>query len=163
MAVEDIKSTIDREILIKESLDFILNHFTNPLFPRNIMTRALGRQKEVFNAEEALAYFKASKYEDCRINAYPYYAEYQGINLITPSFFMIDFDLKNFESQEKLDKTLQKTLNKINKVFDGAQPTVLWTGGGYHIYQPIRGFILERIDRFACYKDPNKKNLTLGE
>ena len=73
---------------------------------------------------------------------------------------MIDLDLKDFESQENLDKILQKTLNKINKVFHGAQPTVLWTGGGYHIYQPIRGFILEEIDRFACYKDPSKKDLT---
>ena len=73
---------------------------------------------------------------------------------------MIDLDLKDFESPEKLDKTLRKTLNKINKVFRGAQPTVLWTGGGYHIYLPIRGFILEEIDRFECYIDPNKKDLT---
>ena len=77
-----ITTAIDRETTIKENLDFILNHFTNPLFPRNIMTRALGRQKEVFNAEEALAYFKASNYEDCRINSYLSYTEYRGINLI---------------------------------------------------------------------------------
>ena len=147
----EIKTDIDIEMTIKENLDFILNHFNNPLFPRNIMTRALGYQKEVLNANEALAYFKASNYEDCRINAYPSYTEYHGINFTAPSFFMIDLDLKDFESQEKLDKILRKTLNKINKVFHGAQPTVLWTGGGYHIYQPIRGFILEEIDRFACY------------
>ena len=71
---------------------------------------------------------------------------------------MIDIDLKDFESQEKLYKTLRKTLNKINGVFHGAQPTVLWTGGGYHIYQPVRGFVLEEIDRFACFIDPNKKD-----
>jgi Primase X len=73
---------------------------------------------------------------------------------------MIDLDLKKFESQEKLDKILRKTLNKISRVFRGAQPTVLWTGGGYHIYQPICGFVLEEIDRFACYRDPSKKDLT---
>jgi non-catalytic primase subunit PriX-like protein len=73
---------------------------------------------------------------------------------------MIDLDLKDFESQEKLDKILRKTLNKINNVFRGAQPTVLWTSGGYHIYQPISGFVLEEIDRFACYIDQNKKDLT---
>ena len=56
---------------IKENLDFILNHLNNPLFPRKIMTRALGHQKEVLNAHEALAYFKVSNYEDCRISAYP--------------------------------------------------------------------------------------------
>ena len=68
------------------------------------MTRALGRQKEVFNAEEALAYFKASNYEDCRINSYLSYTEYRGINLTAPSFIMIDLDLKDFESPEKLIK-----------------------------------------------------------
>ena len=55
---------------------------------------------------------------------------------------------------------MRKILNKIDKVFHGAQPTVLWTGGGYHIYQPISGFVLEEIDRFAVYIDPNKKDLT---
>ena len=37
---------------------------------------------------------------------------------------------------------------------------MLWTGNGYHIYQPVRGFILEEIDRFASLIDPNKKDLT---
>ena len=156
-----ITTAIDRETTIIENLDFILVHLSDPLFPRNIMTKALGYQKEVFNAEEALAYFRASNYEDCRINAYPAYTEYRGINLTTPSFIMIDYDLKDFQqSQEKLAKTLRKTLDKIDKVLRGAKPTVLWTGGGYHVYQPIRGFILEEKDRFACYIDPNKKDLT---
>jgi hypothetical protein len=73
---------------------------------------------------------------------------------------MIDLDLKDFESKDKLDKILHRTLNKINKIFRGAKPTVLWTDGGYHIYQPISGFVLEEIDRFACYSDPCKKDLT---
>jgi hypothetical protein len=162
MTLQDINANvaIDREISIKENLDFILIHLNNPLFPRTIMTRALGHQKEVLNADEALIHFKASNYQDCRINAYPAYTSYGGINLTAPSFIMIDLDLKDFESEENLDKILHRTLNKINKVFHGARPTVLWTGGGYHIYQPIRGFILEEIDRFACFVDPNKKNLT---
>ena len=121
MAQENIKPAINSEISNKENLEFILDHLVEPLFPRNIMTKTLGRQKEVFNAEEALEYFKASSYEDCRINAYPPYTEYQGINFTAPSFIMIDLDLKDFESQEMLDKTLYKTLNKINKVLCGVQ------------------------------------------
>jgi hypothetical protein len=160
MALENNKPAIDRATSIKENLDFILVHLANPLFPRTIMTRTFGHQKEVFNAEEALTYFRASNYEDCRINAYPAFTDYHGINFTAPSFIIIDLDLKDFESQQMLDKTLHKTLNKINKVYHGAHPTVLWTGGGYHIYQPIRGFILEEIDRFACFKDPSKKDLT---
>jgi hypothetical protein len=160
MALQDANVAMDRETSITENIDFILCHLSNPLFPRTIMTRALGHQKEVLNADEALTHFKASNYQDCRINAYPSYTDYRGINLIAPSFIMIDLDLKDFESHEKLDKILYRTLNKINEVFHGAQPTVLWTGGGYHIYQPIRGFVLEQIDRFATYIDPSKKDLT---
>jgi hypothetical protein len=55
---------------------------------------------------------------------------------------------------------LNKTITKINDVFHGSYPTVLWTGNGYHIYQPVHGFILEEIDRFASLIDPYKKDLT---
>jgi hypothetical protein len=125
------------------------------------MTKALGRQIQVFNKQELLAYFRASNYQDCRLNAYPAYTEYKAINLTAPSFIMIDLDLKDFDhSLAKLDKILHKTLNKISNVFHDAHPTVLWTGNGYHIYQPVRGFILEKVDRFACLVDPSKKDLT---
>ena len=153
--------TIDRENPIEANLDFIIEHLSDPLFPRKIMTKALGYQKEVFNKHELLAYFKASCYKDCRINAYPSYTEYKGINLTAPSFIMIDLDLKDFEySTDNLDRVLNKTLRKLCDPFDGAHPTVLWTGNGYHVYQPVHGFILEKIDRFACFIDPHKKDLT---
>jgi hypothetical protein len=160
---DNTTTTINKDTIMGANLDFILDHFNGPLFPRTIMTKTLGCQKEVFNKQEALARFKAANYQDCRINAYPSHTEYAGINLTAPSFIMIDLDLKDFDySQEKLEKVLQKTLNKINNVFHGAnaKPTVLWTGNGYHIYLPISGFILEEIDRFACYIDPSKKDLT---
>ena len=153
--------TTTKDDIIAEDLDFILDHLNAPLFPRTIMTKTLGRQKEVFNKQEALAYFKASNYKDSRINAYPCYTEYKSINLTPISFIMIDLDLKDSDYlQEKLDKILHKTLNKINDIFHGAQPTILWTGNGYHIYLPIQGLFLEEIARFACFIDPNKKDLT---
>jgi hypothetical protein len=40
------------------------------------MTKDLGYQVEVFDKQEALSYFKSSRYEDCRINAYPPFTEY---------------------------------------------------------------------------------------
>jgi hypothetical protein len=154
-------TTADKDTVIEKNLDFILDHVSEPLFPRTIMTKTLGYQKEVFSNQEALARFKASNYQDCRINAYPSHTEYVGINLTPASFIMIDLDLKDFDySQEKLNKILNKTMNKINGVFHGVHPTVLWTGNGYHIYLPILGFVLEEIDRFACYIDPSKKDLT---
>jgi hypothetical protein len=84
-------------MMIKENLDFILDNLAGPLFPRTIMAKALGHQKEIFNTGNALSYFKASNYEDCRINAYQAYTDYQGINLTAPSFVMIDLDIKDFE------------------------------------------------------------------
>ena len=157
---------------VLDALDFILNHFQEPLFPRKIMTKELGCQVEVFNKEEALEYFKISNYEDCRINAYPPFTEYQGINRTPISFLMVDLDLKDFSGQEEegkgsekkgktlLEKTLNKTLEKINRESIGGNPTVLWTGNGYHIYQPVSGFILEEFETFYEFTKYLDKDLT---
>jgi Primase X len=123
------------------------------------MTKALGYQKEVFNINEALEYFRASSYEDCRINAYPSFTKYGNINRTPLSFLMIDIDLKDFVSKDKLDRALRRVLKKIETIMRG-RPTVLWTGNGYHIYQPMEGFILEETDVFAKFIDPTGKDLT---
>jgi hypothetical protein len=123
------------------------------------MTKALGYQKEVFNVQEALEYFRESNYEDCRINAYPSFTKYDGINRTAPSFLMIDIDLKDFVSKDKLDRALKRILKKIETIMHG-HPTVLWTGNGYHIYQSMAGFILEEEEVFGELIDPNGKDLT---
>ena len=81
---------------INQNLDFILSHLQAPIFPRNIMTKALGHQKEVFNKKEVLGQFTISNCEDCRINAYPSFTKYEDINRTAPSFIIIDLDLKDF-------------------------------------------------------------------
>ena len=123
------------------------------------MTKALGYQKEAFNIQEVLEYFRASNHEDCRINAYPSYTKYGSINRTPPTFLMIDIDLKDFASKDKLDRALNRILKKIKTNLHG-YPTVLWTGNGYHIYQPMQGFILEEEDVFAKFIDPTGKDLT---
>jgi hypothetical protein len=115
------------------------------------MAKALGYQKEVFNIQEVLAYFKASNYEDCRINAYPSFTKYEGINRTPSSFLMIDTDLKDFVSKDKLDRALIRIL-KIKTSIHG-RPTVLWTGNGYRIYQPMAGFILKMSFKIKAYND----------
>jgi hypothetical protein len=72
---------------------------------------------------------------------------------------MIDIDLKDFASNDKLDRALNRILKKIESKMHG-HPTVLWTGKGYHIYQPVSGFILEETDIFAKFIDPTGKDLT---
>jgi len=64
-----------------------------------------------------------------------------------------------YNSREKLDRGLNKILRKISKATHG-YPTVLWTGNGYHIYQPMDGFVLEEEDRFARLREPQGKDLT---
>jgi len=149
---------------VQDALDFILNHFQEPLFPRKIMTKELGYQVEVFNKEEALEYFKDSNFEDCRINAYPSFTEYHGINRTPISFLMVDLDLKDFADETKkgkavLDRTLNNTLKSIKESF-GGNPTVLWTGNGYHVYQPVNGFILEVYETFYEFTKYVDKDLT---
>ena len=63
---------------------------------------------------------------------------------------MADLDLKGFHKKEKLTKSLNKTLDKIRKSI-GGNPTVLWTGNDYHIYQPVSGLLLEEYETF--YED----------
>jgi hypothetical protein len=151
---------------VENRLDLILNHFQEPIFPRKIMTKDLGYQKEVFNKQEALEYFKSSRFEDCRINAYPPFTEYQGINRTPISFLMVDIDLKDFSSgigdskkEKLLEKALNKALAKIKESIEG-NPTVLWTGNGYHIYQPVNGFILEEYETFFEFTKYLDKDLT---
>jgi hypothetical protein len=60
------------------------------------MTKRLGYQKDVFNKEELMKYFESSNYEDCRINAYPSFTNYQGINRRKHADFvpLLDFIIK---------------------------------------------------------------------
>jgi Primase X len=76
---------------------------------------------------------------------------------------MIELDLKDFEkNKEKLDKQLMKSLKNMSIKFHGeSNPTVLWIGNGYHIYQPIEGIVFEEhrlFYKFLLYVD--SKNLT---
>src|SRR5919205_2141668 len=98
---------------VQDGLNFILNHFQEPLFPRKIMTKQLGYQIEVFNKEEILEHFKDSNYEDCRINAYPSFTEYHGINRTPISFLMVDLDLKDFAELEEEREDSKKKKGKI--------------------------------------------------
>jgi len=156
--------TID-EVRISESLSFILEHFQEPIFPRKIMTRSLGYQIEVFDKLTALNYFRLSNYEDCRINAYPSYTSFNGINRTPISLLMVDLDLKDFSERgnsnkdKLLEKALNKTLRKIEETI-GAVPTVLWTGNGYHIYQPVSGIIPEEYEIFYEFTKYLDKDLT---
>ena len=94
---------------------------------------------------------------DCRINAYPAYTQYKGINRQAPNFIFIDLDRCNFTTEKALRLALDRTLKNIRDL--GAEPTVLWSGNGYHVYLPINAFVLEQEEVFAKFDQPSNKFL----
>lgn len=148
--------------LIKDNISFILSHFEgqHELFPRTILTGEKRHWEIIdFYSDEQKSKdiifesFRKHGFIDCRINAFPYNTQHRinfdVKNKTAATFIMVDLDLKNFDSRIKLDNQLRKTLNKLNMTFrherfhGKAHPTVLWTGNGYHIYQPIEGIVFE--------------------
>jgi hypothetical protein len=147
---------LDNEI--ENRFDFILSHFEGYLtFPRRIVaTELMMDQKKyqhfkiVLSREQALDHFKKYNYVDCRMNAFPYLKE----NILwKPYLLFIDLDLPDFKSRKSLDLALSKTLKNIKEILNG-YPTVLWSGNGYHVIQPVDCPIeLEDIKEFEKYKN----------
>jgi hypothetical protein len=143
-------------------VNFLLKHLSKPEFPRTIATKLTeGRQIVVANKEGALSYYQESNFMDCCLAAYPYTGN-KDPQII--DFVMIDLDLNNFKfSRKKLDRALNKILLKLKK--DLVDPTVIWSGNGYHILVPIDPLesTLEDLPEFSKFKDPSKNVLRFLE
>ena len=137
---------------VQNGLEFILSHLSRPHFPRNIMTHRLGRQILVHSIEDAMQYYKESKSLDCRISAYPPQPStcsyvFLG-NGLAPNLIMIDIDKSKFTTERAFELAVSKTL-KIIKVELYGNPTVILSGNGCHIIQPIDAIVLEELDLFS--------------
>lgn len=104
------------------------------------MTIKTNGQVIVANYGQMSKYFIGAELVDCKINAYPFHHIAERKKLY-PSFVFIDLDLSACSTClypiRKLDYVLKETFNRIAEEIKG-YPTVLWTGSGYHIYQPIK-------------------------
>lgn len=110
---------------IEEGLDFILEHFEEPKFPRTISTKATGnKQVVVYSRKEVLRYFKGANYEDCRISAFSLHE----IEQVIPNLIFIDLD-----NVDALDETLFIFGKDLR-----AKPLVISTGNGFAVIQPIK-------------------------
>jgi hypothetical protein len=153
---------------VEEGLIFITNHFdpTEPLLPRKISTHATGgKQITVYSFEEALSWFNAADFFDCRISAYPIYRdEYvrrTGI-LFVPGLLLIDLDREHFTNDE-FEAAAAKTISNFKEIL-AARPTWLWTGGGYHFILPQSVIEpLEKIEDFNQEPEPSRKFLQFEE
>ena len=112
---------------ITDGLDFVLSHFDYPNchFPRTISTKNTGnRQVSVMSKIEALKYFEESDFIDCRISAFGLFEQ----DKIMPNLIFVDQDKQEY-------------LNSVLYIFHktiGSKPTVIDTGNGYAIIQPIK-------------------------
>jgi hypothetical protein len=150
---------------IVEGLDFILSHFREDnLFPRKISTKlTAGKQILVYNKFEALARFKQADFMDCKIAAYHATDWRKGLSkLIEPNFLFIDLDLQVIGTIELLETALNDTLENIKSKL-GGYPTVLWSGNGYHLYQPVSALILEEQDTFSKFEQPSRRLIQYAE
>jgi hypothetical protein len=147
------------------NLDFILSHFEEPIWPRTISTHATeGRQILAYNKDDAITRYKQSSLLDCRINAFPNYTEYRGINRQAPNFLFLDLDRCAFGSEKAFNTAYSKTLRNLSDTLGAKSPTVLWSGNGYHIYQPLEAFPLEQEQLFASKTaEPSKEFLQFAE
>jgi hypothetical protein len=126
-----------------------------PLFPRTISThKTQGRQIEVSNIEEILKQFEAAEFLDCRINVFPRVTKFNDVNMQPPTFVMCDIDLMKFRTERQLLQSLDETVENIKKDIGGV-PMVLFTGNGYHVYQPIKLPVLEQESIFSTFVDPS--------
>ena len=147
----------------QQELEFILSHFEEPLFPRKISTqKSNNKQFLVRTREEIIDSFISSNFVDCRINAYPCLTDYKGIQRYKPDFIFIDLDRNNnsFENDKSLQNALSTTLRNIKEKLNDGSPTVLETGGGYHVYQPVYcPTALENITEFNGFDRPSEQFL----
>ena len=112
---------------IQQGLDFVLSHFEYPnhYFPRTVSTKETqNRQIEIYSKEEAIDYFFKAGFKDCRIAAFGKYEQ----EIIIPNIIFVDLD--NREALNEVLILFHKTI--------GAKPTVLDTGNGCAILQPIK-------------------------
>ena len=152
------------DIQIKTGLDFLISHFEEPLFPRKISTfKSNNKQFLTRSRQEILDSFIESNSVDCKINAYPYLIEYKGVQRYKPDFLFIDLDKNNFKTDKRFELALYNTLKNIKNKLNG-YPTVLFTGGGYHIYQPVYiPLALEYITEFSKFDRPSEQFLRFAK
>jgi len=169
--VYESKNKLERTSKVKEGIDFILSHFDKrqQLFPRKMSTAfSNNKQFTVYNKEQILNECIKADFVDCRINAYPFLNNPINSSIQPPNLIFIDLDLeKNLSEQEastKLEKLKIRSLKTIKEKLDDSQPTILWTGNGYHIYVVIDSRPLELIKELnELSKKPSEEFLRYAE
>jgi hypothetical protein len=162
---------VPESVSIEQGLDFMLGHFQEPLFPRKVSTIATeDRQYPVYSKNRALLYYRAAiMRRDCKLAVYPDYDKLIESSCLPPTYrprashLFIDLDIKSFaDDQASFELALKTTLENIRLNLNGAIPTVVLTGGGCHIHQPLDPDVIpvfEELPEFARFSDPSTQFL----
>jgi hypothetical protein len=160
--VEGVKfmpdTPVDSYRRVESGLEFILSHCSGPQFPRKIMVATIEGQREISDKDRTMLYYHCALWVDCRVSAF-----YPGQK--NPDLIFIDIDAKDFCSERALKTALTKILKSIKKKI-GGHPTIIWSGRGYHVIQPIDCQVnLDNVDKLIPLvrdKDVNKAFLQFG-
>jgi hypothetical protein len=178
-AISMVVSQLDYDILwdkVYEGLDFMMAHFNDcsevfhPIvgnmrlrFPRTVLTGSTRKQDVVDSRDRTMLYYRAALYEDCYLNAYSDYELIKQKHEIPPTYkplprhIFIDIDRKSFQTDEELETAIAVTLLNIKENIigkSGRDPTVIWSGNGYHVHIPLDGWTapLEELPEFYNFR-----------
>jgi hypothetical protein len=168
LQIFDVKEK--RIFKVKEGIQLIFSHFEGrqPLFPRKMSTAFSNNlQFTIYTLDQILNECIKANFLDCRINAYPVLAD-STIPIQTPNIIFIDLDLHKDlpygEALKLLYRSKDKSIKTIKDKLDGCNPTVLWTGNGYHIHIVLETRPLELITELKeLSNEPSKEFLKFGE
>jgi hypothetical protein len=135
---------------IKAGLDFISAHVPEPPWPRCIFTPII-KQQLVYDEEEAVTRFIQANLLDCRMNVYADYTAWHGMNRQAPCTIYCDLDNV---------KALDIVLKRFKEMISGV-PTVVNSGCGLQIIQPVKAVILEDLNIFDAFVHLQPSNLFL--
>jgi hypothetical protein len=79
-----------------------------------------------------------------------------------PDLIFIDIDKPDFKNEFSFKRAFNSTMKNIKNQLNG-NPTVVFTGACYHIYQPIEGIVLDDYKQFKQFGNPFDKFLRFAK
>ena len=169
------------EDTVSLAIDFILSHIKGRIksspFPLAVTTyRTSNKQIIVYNKSEMLEAYRQSLFIDCTVSSTSqskleyYYTSRHDSNqdydyrsselkrrdkpkIIFDIILIIDLHKADFETAAGHAKALDSLLQNMKGYLHGSNPTILWTGNSFSIYQPIRAiFSLEQCLEILNHK-----------
>lgn len=114
---------------MRDELEFMFKHFTPPMFRRRIATKVTdGGQFPVNSIDEIIMAYNRAKLQDCRLNGFTFDPDNQ-LNQ-GPSLIFGDVD-----THDRIE--LKKILRRMKEKLIVSHPTVIDSGRGFHIIQPL--------------------------